>query len=357
MAYKILYIEDEKNYGSIISELEKDGEFQVEVWSPENLENSIMKIDNKDALIVDFRLTQSDTIVDGPSFAQTFRTKNARSHRDIPIILFSVEDNIIDYYKDYTSQDLFDFSVPKGIYLENSSKYNSRIVSVINGYNSIIENKNKLDLILDISEDFKDNVLDYRIQFSLNSPIYNEDVYAFSSFIHRNLIQSIGVLIGEDVLSSRLGISRESKDWNALLEKLSDIKYSGIFSESYNRWWMPKLSEWFMNNYEGKNSLRRLNASQRCDELKKISGLANLTPLEKIKSKGYTANSSNFWSICKHTNLPIDPVDGFEIYERDLLPWQDKEYISFLGISSLHMNYVKPSEKRRISAIEKSLKK
>jgi len=331
MAYKILYIEDEKNYGSIISELEKDGEFQVEVWSPENLENSIMKIDNKDALIVDFRLTQSDTIVDGPSFAQTFRTKNARSHRDIPIILFSVEDNIIDYYKDYTSQDLFDFSVPKGIYLENSSKYNSRIVSVINGYNSIIENKNKLDLILDISEDFKDNVLDYRIQFSLNSPIYNEDVYAFSSFIHRNLIQSIGVLIGEDVLSSRLGISRESKDWNALLEKLSDIKYSGIFSESYNRWWMPKLSEWFMNT--------------------------NLTPLEKIKSKGYTANSSNFWSICKHTNLPIDPVDGFEIYERDLLPWQDKEYISFLGISSLHMNYVKPSEKRRISAIEKSLKK
>ena len=37
MAYKVLYIEDLKNFGSIKSELEKDGVFEVDVWNPRSL--------------------------------------------------------------------------------------------------------------------------------------------------------------------------------------------------------------------------------------------------------------------------------------------------------------------------------
>lgn len=357
MVYNILYIEDDTNYGSMVSEIEKDGEFSVEVWSPNSLEESKDKIDGKDALIIDFRLTHSKTIVDGPSFAQTFRTYNSGSHKDIPIFLFSVEDNIIDYYKDFTSQDLFDFSVPKGEFLKNSEKYKSRIKSAIVAYNQIRESKNNLDIILGIDIEFISTKLDYRIPFTLENSIYQNDIYAYSNFILKNLIQSIGPLIGEDVLSARLGISKNSKDWPNLLNQIENCKYTGIYSNSYNRWWIIKILDWFQGGYQGGSTLRRLNSIQRCDEIKKITGLTELIPIDKISTKGYEAKSSNFWAICKHTKKAIDPIDGFEIYYKELHPWEDKEYISFLGISSEYSKFLKPSEKKRISEIESSLRK
>lgn len=356
MAYKLLYIEDEDS-SSIVANLEKNGDFIVKTWSPDSLEELGVKIKGMDLLVMDFRLTHSKTIVDGPAFAQALRTNNSSIHVNIPMILFSVENNITDYYKDYTSQDLFDFSVPKGEYLLHSDKYNDRIISVIDAYKSITQSKNDLKLILDIKEDFKNDNLDYRIEFSLSKKLFAEDVYAFSSFIHHNIIRSVGVLIGPDVLSARLGVSQDSSDWSELLKQLGSKKYTGIFSAVYDRWWSESISEWFKDLDERKRSLRRLTAEDRVASIKQITGLQNLMPIEKIQKANYSAISSKYWTICKETKKPIDYIDGYELYDRDLFVWQEPEYISFLGKSSKrYAKYIKPSDQKKISALETKLK-
>ncbi|MDI1324351.1 MAG: hypothetical protein PSV36_16500 [Algoriphagus sp.] len=357
MAYKLLYIEDEDS-SSIVANLEKNGNFIVETWSPDSFEELGDKIKGKDLLIMDFRLTHSKTIVDGPAFAQALRTKNSTIHMNIPMFLFSVENNITDYYKDYTSQDLFDFSVPKGEYLLHSDKYNDRMISILDGYKCIIKSKNDLKLILDISEDFKNDNLDYRIEFSLSKKLFSEDVYAFSSFIHHNLIRSIGVLIGPDMLSARLGVSQESDDWPELLSQLENKKYTGIFSKVYDRWWTDSISDWFKSQDEQNRSLRRLTAEDRVTSIMKITGLQKLMPLKKIQKSNYSAISSKFWTICKETKMPIDYIDGYELYDRDLFVWQEPEYISFLGKSSKrYSKYIKPNDQQKIVALETKLKK
>lgn len=355
MAYKILYIEDLDNYGSIKSELEKNGTFEVEVWNPNSIEELNSKVDDKDLIIADFRLENSGSIADGPSFAQALRTKNSRTHKDIPIVLFSVEGNITDYYKDFTSQDLFDFSIPKGVYLENSTKYNKRLTSVIEAYHIIKEKDFDLISLLGISSRFESDYLDYRIKFSLENEVFSKDIHATSHFILQNLIRSVGPLIGEDFLSSKLGISKDSEDWQALKEKLSPYKYNGIFSSSYDRWWTQSIIDWFQE--KTKLSLRRMTAIDRTESIKGILNLSSLIPLEKINKGGYVAKSSKFWTICKETNIAIDLVDGFELYDKELLPWQEPQYISFLGKSSKkYSQFVKPIDQQRIVEIENSLR-
>jgi hypothetical protein len=356
MAYKVLYIEDE-DPRSIKSNLEKDKDFIVKTWSPDSLENLGNEIKGMDLLIMDFRLTNSKTIVDGPAFAQALRTKKSDIHMNIPMILFSVEENITDYYKDYTSQDLFDFSVPKREYLLHSNKYNNRIKAVIDAYALITKSKNNLNLILDIKEAFKNENLDYRIEFSLSKKLFAEDVYAFSSFIFHNIIRSVGVLIGPDILSARLGVSKDSGEWAELLEQLDSKKYTGVFSTVYDRWWAESINEWFKSLDERKRSLRRLSAVDRVASIKQFTGLQNLIPITKIQKANYSAVSSKFWTICKETKKPIDYIDGYELYDRDLFVWQEPEYISFLGKSSkYYAKYIKPSDQKKIVALETKLK-
>lgn len=353
----MLYIEDLKNFGSIKSELEKDGVFEVDVWNPRSLEELSEKVNGKDLLIADFRLDKSDSIADGPSFAQALRTKNSRNHIDIPIVLFSVEDAITDYYKDFTSQDLFDFSIPKGVYLANSTKYNNRLLSVINAYKEIKTKKFDFCSLLGISEEFNTQKLDYRIKFSLSKDIFSEDVHAFSHFILQNLIRAVGPLIGEDFLSARLGISKDSQDWEALKEKLYEFKYNGIYSSTYTRWWTPSVLAWFQASDRLNRPLRRLDAKDRTQSIMEILDLTKLEPLEKIQKGAYIAKSSKFWTICKETHKPIDTVDGFELYEKELHPWIDPSYISFLGKSSKkYSQSIKPVEMNRIVELENSFR-
>ncbi|MEI8601591.1 hypothetical protein P4S55_11925 [Shewanella sp. PP-Sp27a-2] len=116
MKYKILYIED-ADPNTIISEMST--EFNVIHHDPKEFEGTISQItDDIDLLLLDFRLSDKEAIYDAPTLAQTIRTKNTVNHKNLPIILISSEDNISGFYKDYTSQDLFDFAVSKKAYLK-----------------------------------------------------------------------------------------------------------------------------------------------------------------------------------------------------------------------------------------------
>ena len=352
MAYNLLYIED-LDPKSIVHELETKG-FNVKHLNPSSFEESMKEISSIgcDAILIDFRLTSGAAIFDAPTIAQTLRTKNTVYHKSIPIILVSSETRISDYYKDFTSQDLFDFSTSKEWFLKNIDKCVLRINSFINAYKKIETSEYNIGSILNVSaEELKQ--IDYRIIERVNSEVIKTDTHAFSSFICNELIKSIGLLIGEQVLAARLGVSIKSEGWDRLKENFIAFKYNGIFSDSYNRWWAYGIENWWLTNSGTDIGLRRLNAEQRVERIKAFTGIENL----RAESKLDFSKSSNFWTICKSTFRPIDPIDGLELHQRELYAWQEKEYISILaGLESTELlNFVKPIDKRKLSEIQKSL--
>lgn len=321
MAYKILYLEDQ-NPASIKHEMESRG-YQVITDDAQNSTNVLNKLFNEgiEACLFDFRLTDKTGQFDAPPYAQSIRTKG-NNHKDIPIILISNDSKIVDFDTDLTSHDLFDFAVSKEDFLADPKKYLKRIDSFILSYHNIKNNDFDLAKILDIDNKNVTELIDYRFINKLNNPLIEKSIYAYSMVIHRTLIRRIGSLIGEDVLSARLGISKDSKDWKKLLEELNSFKYTGILSDIYPRWWMPWVQKWW-NDKTDNTSLRRKTSKERASILSDKLSL-NLSPivLEKHSTNTY------FWTICSQSKKPLDPVDGYIINKREEFPWVEQDYIS-----------------------------
>lgn len=138
MAYKILYIEDQKAY-SMQDDLERQG-YIVEVNDSDDFDSLFDTINKKkfDAYIFDFRLTANKGRLDAPAIAQSLRTKG-NNYKSAPIILISNEDRLKEFDKDLTSQDLFDFAVSKKQFRDDMDKYVNRINSFIIAYKTILK--------------------------------------------------------------------------------------------------------------------------------------------------------------------------------------------------------------------------
>jgi len=354
MAYKILYIEDQ-SAESRERDLEDLG-YIVETYDPsKDLGEILLKINSDtNALILDYRLTKGGNNVcfDAPTIAQTLRSKHSETNFEIPIILMSNEDIITEYYdKDLTSHDLFDFTLTKKEFNNNKEKFNQKLKSFINAYEIIKANNFKLAnfetinfkiaSVLGVKDDM--GLIHSRIIQKLLS--LKDDVFVSSNFIYSNIIRSIGLLIGEDILSSRLGVSKSSTDWAELKNRLASCTYTGIFSDIHSRWWMDKVNLWWIETVKCEIPLRRLSAEERVEVIKKNLMLPNLEVVQKTPQ----SKSSNFWTICKYSNMPLDPFDGIEIL-KDYLPWQEKEYLSIDSALEKMDNY-----KNMISAIDKKV--
>jgi len=327
MAYKILYIED-LDADSIQSDLNSLG-FVVDTNKANDITNVIDQFKNKyDAYIIDYRLTAEKGIVDAPTYAQTLRSKNEKiNHKEAPIILISNEKYLTDIYEDYTSQDLFDFSVTKENFRGNIKKYADRISEYIKSYETIILSKYDLKKLLSLTEEQLKNKLDYRFieKFDLQKNI-KENPFGCCSLICNSLIRSKGPLVGIDLLSARLGVSKESKDWDRLLDILKIYKYKGIFADVYDRWWMDDILGWWSEISKSK-SLRRTPSEARV----KIISEATTFELSQIKPARFY-NSSNYWTICSKTKEAIDPSEAYIINDFELQPWQENTYISHIAL-------------------------
>ena len=330
MKCKILYIED-ADPSTIIANLESHN-FTVEHHNPEDFETSIMKATdpNIDLLLLDFRLSNATAIYDAPTLAQTIRTMHTTNHRDLPIVLISTEENISGYYKDYTSQDLFDFAITKDDLSTNLEKYSIRMNSLIHGYRELtkcIAAEQPLETLLNVPQSIQDK-LSPKIIDLLDSDKYKKNSFMASSFILNHLVKPSGVLVGEDILASRLGVDIKSPGWGELKEHFNDIKYTGVYSDSYTRWWSAGIELWWKANCANSPSIKRSKAIQRVEKIKEIIRIENIEPAQKIEY----SKSDYFWTICNVTKKPLDPMDGFEM-DRNIEPWEDAVYLSLLGVS------------------------
>lgn len=322
MAYKLYYIEDLESE-SRKSDLENLG-FEVKQYDPEKDINSVIdKINayNPDVIIMDYRLNNGSENVyyDAPTIAATLRNKHRENFKEIPIILISNEGKIADFYKDFLNQDLFDYAIEKQVLNDRQDFFKERILSYIDSYIKIKEYDFDILKILGLED--KDSLLLHSLILKKLEP-KKQQIYEYSRFVNDNLIYAIGTLIGEDVLAARLGVDKTSENWSKILNELNEFKYKGIFKDSHHRWWSEEIERWWTSTF-GVNNLRRLNAIERIsllnDKYKFDLKPASTTKLSK---------SSKFWTICKGTNMPLDPFDGIQIIKKNYKLWQEKEYFS-----------------------------
>lgn len=348
MAYRILYIEDQIA-ASIEEDLRNIG-YNVTTNNADEF-NGLLDAINEDfdAYIFDYRLTANKGRLDAPALASTMRTKGV-NYKIAPIILISYEDNLMEFDKDLTSQDLFDFAISKKEFRSDMQKYSLRINSFIMAYKCIIANEFGLDSIISKSTEKINQLIDYRLIEKLQTDKIKDDVYAYCRFINYSLIRGIGPLIGKDILSARLGVSKESKDWGRLIEALKEYQYKGILSDVYKRWWMEEILEWWSKLSEGK-PLRRLSSKERVEILGTFLGI-ELSPIEPIKH----SSSTYFWTICMETKEALDPSEGYIIDKKEISPWQEPEYLSLNSAleQSKYRGFLSPVDKEEIRNIEKN---
>ncbi|WP_188008303.1 response regulator [Photobacterium damselae] len=332
MVYKIAYLED-LDAGSIKRNVEQQ-EFDVTHIEPQgSFEETLSLIQdvNADLLLMDFRLHAGVANFNAPPFAQFFRSQVIDDGASLPIVLISSENNIRDYYRDYTSFDLFDFAVDKETFLSNTSKYCGLFKELIDSYRRlrILQTAGQpVDVAVAVMN-VPDTLLrrvDRRLLDMLSMDKYQNDPFMLSGLLLSSFVKPIGPLIGSDVLSARLGVSKTSPGWEVLLELLDDFIYRGLYSGTYPRWWSQGVEVWWKQHFPSAPVLRRLTSRERCRLISEKFGLDNLIELEKLP----LSNSNRLWTICAGSFEPLDPIDGFEI-ARDVSnsPWLDMNLYSF----------------------------
>lgn len=328
---KYLYIDDDPNSQTKVNGFTRDVLEIIAMCPKSSWEKQLkfLSLTEFDGLILDLKL--DDIPVDeehraqfrGTALAQEIRTRQKeRSMRCFPIVLFSANDNLQESL-DSLGKDLFDICINKTniINVDDFAVYSKILLALAEGYN-ILNQTTDINTILGISSDYINPLVCETYEHIKN----HESIPALAQFVINQIIEHQGVLIDEQMLAARLGIDIEKSaaDWTALLHELSFAQYKGVFYNGWPRWWMSSIEQWWNEHISQSDYLRSTPASKRVTLLSSQLGL-HLIPATKTPM----SYSEKFWTVCRGSNRPLDPNDGFLIINQDnLYPWQDKGFVS-----------------------------
>ncbi|MFT7158197.1 MAG: hypothetical protein ACI8Q1_003226 [Parvicella sp.] len=360
---KILYLDDEKDdlTKPIVKKLELTKKLKVTLCKPDSYENEIVNLEKElnsyDGILLDLQLDGEQengnrVRYQAPTLAQSIRTMATEGKiGDMPIILCSTESRIKETYdKDFTSHNLFDWTFLKA---EIDNETIDKIICLCEGYNVVNNNKSDFNKILNR----KSTEIDDRILSRFMSKKVIPPTHEIARVLFKDLVQPIGSLIDENILAARLGVEKDkSSDWGKLIDAFNEVKYLGVFSGCWQRWWSDLVLDKF-EEMTGQ-SLSTLNALERVTALKtnlKIEGIIEATP-DKLNS------SSDFWTICQVTLSPLDPFEGYRINMREEpKPWQEYSYVSLIAIANRKAKKagveVHPSDESRLELDLEELEK
>lgn len=338
MKQKFLYLDDESGeHTTEIAELlqAEDDQLEIKVDTPKSFGDQIkqLKKEKYDGLILDLRLDEkSEAEYRALTLAQEVRTRATEgSMNDIPIIVCSTDAKLKkSYSKDSTGHDLFDAKYLKNEELvEDSERVSKELVSFALGYKAISELKSKirgagaqLKQFLGLNEEELQN-LDLRLLDYFGEVEGRLPIHEYARFIMNELIIPTGPLVDSRVLAARLGVDHESEDFGNLINKsLKFASYKGPFCENWNRWWWHLVEDWW--GQKAKTNLAFLNATDRVEELKKITKFQKLTVAAPISD----VYATSYWYVCEYFKQPLDPIDGVLVETKEPLPWQDQKYMS-----------------------------
>ncbi len=271
----------------------------------------------------------------GTALAQQIRTcQKEGTLKSFPVILFSANNNLQKSMENF-DYNLFDYCISKDDNEETSiiEDYQLKLIAIANAYEKL-ESRLSLNML-----GIDDSYLDERFVSEVDI-LSKQPKNVIVKFLITQVLEKQGVLINEDVLFARLGIDKIStpkNDIKIIKDKLSEIKYNGILSDGWERWWAPKLEKLWEEKIDKETYLRSVSASDRVAKFSTLFNMKGLPVQNKIKM----AHSDRFWTVCKDSNKPLDPIDGFLIQGQDAFyPWQEKEYVS--------MYYAKYSENKDV---------
>lgn len=330
-----LYIDDERDNSvdAIIEGFNDSGLIEVKLFSGGEDKTfdeikKLLKEEKFQGLIIDLKLDGDGperVNFKAPTLAQDLRTSAATGLiPSFPLILCSTEPKMrATYSVDKSSHDLFDYKFLKGAD-PNWKKFSFKLNSLANGYSWLGESIRAVEDILQRSELLN---LDSRIIEHISDKENIPTSHDLSHFVIKQLFNHPGVLIKERTLAARLGIDIDAsgEDWQRLLQQLEVAKYKGLYSDGWVRWWSDLINDFFKKISEGRR-LPLLNAKERVEIISNhfnLKALIHASPLPFCKS-------SKFWTICEGHKKPLDPLEGYRIFETgDLKPWQEPKYISF----------------------------
>lgn len=367
MAIKYLYLDDEElttiePYRDIVVGSSKD--LKIDIEHPGDFSDYtvlIEKIKTKkyQGLILDWRLddvsskkTKRKAVSRAAALAQEIRTREAEKKMpSLPIVIWSQESRLKNSYKsDFTSHDLFNLVFKKEEIAENAGKIHNELISLALGYKRIIkfraENKNpNLGTLLNS----KDNYIDIRIQEYFSSNI--QTVHETARFIVRELLERPGLLINDLLLAARLGVDKDnSKDWEKLTNALKKYKYTGPFSDAWQRWWAYDIEkDWWATTSKQNRPISLLSSENRVEIIKRNTKFKKLAPTKPIKDTYHT----KYYTICEYHKKPLDPIDGVILSEKTLQPWQERRYISLDVVQERRGDFdLDPLEKERLGKLK-----
>lgn len=368
--YKGLFIDDnvdDKNkYSQIFNYLPyKSSNLVVEGLPPEKIMDSVNTILKKspDIVFLDFRLDEDlvsnnlsvNESYKGGGLAQILRervSKNEGVYQDHPIVLVSSENNLEHLYDpEKTTHDLFDSCYKKEELAKdnNHEKISKKTIALIEGYKILNQQSIDLDLVnlfnVERNEE-NDEVLN---QQELKQPLLGSEIpHVRARFILKNVLRREGILISRYEVAARLGADPKSLD-ETILSALNNCKYTGIFSEGWERWW-SHLFEDFLTNNVGFRPYS-MTSKNRVEILNSKIG-STLQPATS-RWNGLVDEKAVF--ACTLCRQPTELKHSLSVYDPSIPKFVQKKRICFKCIKDEALNrkkiFIDDNDKRFVSGI------
>jgi hypothetical protein len=269
----------------------------------------------------------AEALTTGPGLAQNCRVSmQQRAIPSFPIVRFSWRERVAaNIGHDTSSDDLFDMKIEKDGLSDNGMMdiLRQKLTGLQNVYRCSENQTLTLDLLAidrDAWEAWGHPNFEARLAQA-------DRTYLRAGMIIRLLLYP-GLLIGEELLSFRLGIEpTASSDWRRILEALEPARYRGAGSDAFPRWWARGVSSWWPELAPEAPPLAGTNISERIEVLsQRFPGIVALDM--PLVSRGERP-----WRYCTLTFeregrlIPVDPNEAVRMQPRSEMPvWLDPLY-------------------------------
>jgi hypothetical protein len=311
---------------------------QVDVLLPDEAKDRLLNQKSAtDGVLMDVDLSNTEgERGSGPGLAQHIRVKQrAREIPEYPIVRFSRRDKVKKNVQgDPTSDDLFDLKIQKEEVPNNRASVQRRLAGIASVYAGLAAKSSPtaeaVEPLLGVTREQVDRWSHAGFNDRLLSALQVATHVAASAFM-RGFLSPTGLLLGEEVLSFRLGVDANASGeaWIALRDRLP-FRYSGLAKAEFTRWWARGLDDWWYSIAGDEPPLSTLPIIRRVEVLKaktEVDGLAQL-----VMPAGSAGDKP--WRACALTLeedplsfVPVDPGESVRLTPRDDLPaWVDPLY-------------------------------
>lgn len=368
--YKGLFIndngDDKINYSRILNYLPyTNSKLDVNGLSPDKIMDSVTTIVQSvpDIIFLDFRLDEyldSNNLTvneayKGGGLAQILREKVSKSngvYQDHPIVLVSSENNLEYLYDpEKTTHDLFDSCYKKEELADenNHRKISNKIIALIEGYKILNQQSIELDILKLFNIEKNEESEEILTQQELKQPLLSSEIpHVRARFILKNILRREGVLISSYEVAARLGADPESLD-ETILSALNNCKYTGIFSEGWERWWSHLFEDFLTDNV----GFRPYSMTSK-DRIEKLNCKIGSTLKPAVSRWNGLADEKAVFA-CTLCRQPTELKHSLSVYDPSIPKFVQKKRICFRCIKDEDLNrkkiFIDDNDKKFVKSI------